>query len=100
MNNITDLFCTPEVGKRYVTRGGWVTPPWSDYLDDYRGGNLEPIAEYVEPSQPDTFRRDLIARIYVMVVQETMTEAHYSGTECAEWAIRTADTLIEAMEGE
>lgn len=121
--NITPI--TPEVGKRYVTRGGWITPPiqmqptpffadrgykkhgedvnvywdvdgngWGTdgILDDY-----DLISEYVEPTAPDTFRRDLIARIYCHVMGSS-TYNIQSEEESAVYAIKCADTLIKAME--
>jgi hypothetical protein len=84
---------TPEVGKRYVTKDGWTTPPWSDNMD-YPLHLL--MAEYVEPvGNTDTFRRDLIARIYC-----EMLDKPFGYVELARMAAERADTLIKAMEGE
>lgn len=91
---------TPEVGKRYVTRGGWITPPYNPN-DMYPQGFIESlIAEYVEPTVPtDTFRRDLIARLYVAMVASSVYQ-HTPYPKVAKEAILLADTLIEAMKEE
>jgi hypothetical protein len=131
-NTQTTQGITPEVGKRYVTRGGWVTPPLERYddldfpfttpcgwtfasdghlRDDEMDDGFDLISEYVEPTgtvtiasndgrivdaPPDTFRRDLIARIYVAMVASGM----YYDQESALMATQKADTLIEAMEAQ
>ena len=111
---------TPQLGKRYVTRGGWITPPivksesepypftTTDrsimYSDNGRysiGGqddDFDLVAEYVEPTT-DTFRRGLIARIYCELVMSTEHQYRSQSVEVlAKSAISIADTLIEAME--
>lgn len=112
---------TPEVGKRYVTRGGWVTPPlqlhtdydypfmtacgWTFTSDGYlrkdkMDDEFDLIAEYVEPT-PETLRRDLIARLYCAMVTKEYDIAQGLPYGCmAHEAILAADTLIKAMEGE
>lgn len=115
---------TPEVGKRYVTRGGWVTPEVEINQDSKTnkeyplkaGGTnftvdgrffraitdhpLDFIAEYVEPTAPpDTFRRDLVASLYVAMVASIVYQ-HTPYPKVAKEAILLADTLIKAMEGE
>lgn len=117
---------TPEVGKRYVTRGGWITPPitLNDdddakfypfkamdtfytasglYFDNNTESEFDIISEYVEPTPtaPDTFRRDLIARLYCELVMSTEHQYRSQSVEVlAESAISIADTLIKAMEAQ
>ena len=90
---------TPEVGKRYVTRGGWITPPY-DPNNLYPAGFHESlISEYVDPSAV-MYRRDLIARIYVAMVMSPEPQYRDNAASLlAESAISIADTLIQAMEG-
>lgn len=102
--NTPDTGITPEVGKRYVTRGGWITPPYNPN-DMYPQGFIESlISEYVEPTVPtDTFRRDLIARVCVAMVGGLYAQPNVRSFDTlglAKSAIRQADILIEAMEGE
>lgn len=115
---------TPEVGKRYVTRGGWVTPQIvrsesnpqqltianetivykHDDMWRVNGGDdpFEIISEYVEPTAPtDTFRRDLVVALYVGMVTDDPSFVSASVSrlkQIADWAQYAADTLIEAME--
>lgn len=119
---ITPKGITPEVGKRYVTRGGWVTPPLTLnddddakyypfkamdtfytesglYFDNNTESEFDLISEYVEPTVTDTFRRDLIARLYCEMIgaacRNNVKEIKYGGLS---WdAIRAAGTLIDRM---
>lgn len=118
---------TPEVGKRYVERSGWITPPleacantthpfcirmkngtiFMSWMSDGMANGLDEsefdlIAEYVESSAPpDTFRRDLIARLYSAMLTKEYDIAQGLPYGCmAHEAIRAADTLIKAMESE
>lgn len=110
---------TPEVGKRYITRGGWITAkveinPDSEMSKHYplKAGDIiftvdgrffkkrvthqfDMISEYVEPTQPDTFRRDLEAAIYVKALFDS---PNIRPKLTARFAIDAADALIEAME--
>lgn len=123
MNNINDLFCRPEVGKRYVTRGGWITPPleaqnserypfatsceWSftnsgTVRYDEKPHDFDLIAEYVEPTA-DTYRRDLEAKLMVAGFGALFIDATGKGRkiDClalANTCIRAAAALIEAQE--
>ena len=94
---------TLEVGKRYVTDEGWITPP---YNGEQNWPIWQLISEYVEsaaPQPPDTFRRDLVAKIYVamigaIIMNKGMVSLDYKFT--SHHAIQAADALIEAMEEE
>lgn len=122
--NNTPQGITPEVGKRYVTRGGWITPPLTLnddddakyypfkamdtfytesglYFDNNTESEFDLISEYVEPTVTDTFRRDLIARLYVARIAEFAgLDNEIIRESIAYTAIECADTLIKAMEGE
>lgn len=112
---------TPKIGKRYVTRGGWITPPIVQsesesypfttidrsimYSDNGRysiGGHdddFDLVAEHVEPSVTDTFRRDLIARLYVAMISAAYANRDFIDYgKASELAVSAADKLIEAME--
>lgn len=121
---------TPEVGKRYVERGGWITPPleasastthpfcirmkngtiFMSWMSDGMANGLEEsefdlIAEYVEPTAPqpaDTFRRDLVAKLYVAMIGADITiigakDSHKR--HVAKESIWMAEILIEELEG-
>lgn len=111
-----------EAGKRYVTRGGWVTPalvrstsedfPWRDQDDWFRWGRdgteyngkgspLCLIAEYVEPTPTDPSRIEIAARVLAALSTPVCEPglyqgAAYSPADAVREALIRADALIAA----
>lgn len=94
--NTTHPFCIRM--KNGTIFMSWMSDGMANGLDE---SEFDLISEYVEPTVTDTFRRDLIARIYVARIAEFAgLDNEIIRESIAYTAIECADTLIERLGGE